>query len=217
MSINVSVDLSATLGKVRYQDVRPTCLAFALSELHRHAAGLAPLLSPEYLYRAAANLMPNWVPGAGLNLYAGCHAIKASGQPLESHCTYVATEPVEKPPLVPNLGTVPIYQAAQCAFALPDLAALVTALKAGRPVGVVVRMTDTFMKPAGGIVAYSDVLVPTSQNHAVIAAGVGAHVTTSETHILVRNTWGPAWGNDGSAWIPVRYVHNHALATFEVQ
>lgn len=212
MSVHAVVDLTAQLGEVRHQANRPTCLAFALSELHRHGVAL-PLLSPEYLYRAAANLMPDWEPDLGLELGASLAALAGPGQPKEEECPYAHSEPAEMPPQVP-LVSGSLHAANATAFRV-DVHKVAATVAAGKPVGLVLQLTDTFMTPQGGIVEYSDLIV-SAENHAVVAAGVGTHRATNEPHFLVRNTWGKSWGNQGSAWIPVQYVSKFGLAAFEV-
>lgn len=214
MSVMPLVDLTEKLGEVRFQHNRPTCLAFALSELHRHRSQLPGLLSPEYLYRAAANLMPDWEPELGLELSAGLTALGAPGQPREEDCPYVEVEPAENPPQIPATSA-PMHATSAIAAQL-DLAKLTKSVTGGKPVGLVLQLTETFLAPRGGIVEYSDVVV-SLQNHAVVAAGLGQHRATNEPHFLVRNTWGKAWGKDGSAWVPAKYISKFALATFEVQ
>ena len=212
MTVQTMVDLTAQLGEVRCQASRPTCLAFALSELHRHGGGL-PLLSPEYLYRAAANLMPDWEPDMGLELGASISALAGPGQPKEEDCPYASAEPAEAPPHVPSLSAA--LHAANATAVHVDVQKLADTVTGGKPVGLVLQLTDTFMAPQAGVVEYSD-LVVSSENHAVVAAGVGRHRATNEPHFLVRNTWGRSWGNHGSAWIPVQYVSKFGLAAFEV-
>jgi C1A family cysteine protease len=97
-----------------------------------------------------------------------------------------------------------------------DLDAVTDRIKDGKPVGVLVHITDTFLDPKSDIVADST-LVPTSGSHAVVAAGYGTHKVSKEPHVLVRNSWGPNWGKQGMAWLPRAYLMKHGIAYFEVQ
>lgn len=213
MSVVPLIDLTQSLGAVREQGDRPTCMAFAISELHRHGAQAVELLSAEYLYRAAAGLMPSWQPHTGLALGAVLQAVNAPGQPCEQDCPYELEEPKHTPPLIPAVsGQLHTTLATASHINVDDLKKRV---EDGRPVGLVLQLTDTFLMPQAGIVEYSD-LVVSNENHAVVAAGLGTHISTAEPHFLVRNTWGPSWGNSGSAWLPTRYIVNFGLASFEV-
>jgi len=190
-------------------------MSFAFSECHEAVKAL-PKLSPEYLYRAAAGRMPSWTAGgAGLSLGSAMEALRLDGQPDEKSCPYISAEPVEVPPLLPTLPLSACHRATSVADHM-NLKAVLKSLQSGRPVGLLVRITDTFVNANSDIVAYSD-LLPSSENHCVVAAGCGTHVNSGEQYVLVRNSWGAGWGNNGSAWLPAKYVENHGVAYFEVQ
>lgn len=213
MTATASIDLTDALGPVRNQGRRSTCLVFALSELHRHRHGVLEVLSPEFLYRAAAALTPGWRPMRGLPVASGLAAVASPGQPQEQHCPYEVGEPAELPPLVPP-ANYQLYSAPGSQGAV-SVSELVSSLKAGKPVGLVLRLTDTFFKPMAGMVTFPAPLAPTNAVHAVVAAGLGTHGTFGEC-VLIRNSWGEAWGINGNAWVPVAYVQEHGLSMFEV-
>lgn len=215
MTVTAIVDLTTGLLPLRAQLTRPTCVAFSLSELNQLARTVTAHLSAEYLYRAAARRMAGWVPdGEGLTLQSSADALQNDGQPTDVVCPYLHTEPAENPPTLPDVGGAPMF-AGQASFKWMDVDAITDRLNDGKPVGVVVRVTDTFMNPGSDVVADS-MVVPTNGNHAVIAAGYGTHQDSMETHVLVRNTWGPAWGKQGMAWLPRAYLTKHGLVYFEV-
>lgn len=212
MTITATIDLSGVLGPVRDQGRRSTCLAFALSELHRHKHKLAEILSPEYLYLAAAALTAGWQPMRGLPVASGLAALEAPGQPEETHCPYQPSEPVV-PPVIPA-GGFPLYTAPGAPRPV-SLLHLVTTLQAGKPVGLVLQLTVTFFAPTNGAVVFPSPLAPTNAVHAVVAAGMGTHPTEGD-HFLIRNSWGEKWGINGNAWLPAAYIQQHALSMFEV-
>lgn len=213
MTVTASVDLSGSLGPVRDQGTRGTCLAFALSELHRHKHNVDELLSPEYLYRTAAAMTPGWKPMGGLPVHCGIAAVAAPGQPQETHCPYQPTEPAEVPPAIPS-GSFPLYTAAGTQHGA-SIQQLVLAIQAGKPLGLVLELTNTFFAPVDGVVTFPAPLAPTNAVHAVVAAGLGTHASLGQC-VLIRNSWGEAWGRKGNAWIPASYVQQHCLSMFEV-
>ena len=218
MTIITSVDLSVGWGTPHFQGMRPTCLAFALSDLNRHANNAASTLSAEYLYRSAATRMPAWQAGHGLHLVPALEAVEKPGQPTELACPYAADEPAERPPILPSLPGVPVD--ASKLYASPvqavdvDSAKVESELLSGNPIGLVLKLTESFYKPVTGVIDFSHKVLD-GLHHAVVAIGLGTHGATHKPHILIRNTWGTDWGNAGNAWLPFDYVDSHAVKAFK--
>lgn len=215
MMVTSNVDLSPTFGPVRNQGVRPTCLAMSLSDINQHASSVRERLSPEYLYRAAANLMPDWVSGgSGLDLACAVQAVSDTGQPLDSACPYLSHEPLEKPPALPTHLPKDMYRVKVSQESV-DGPGIVASIASGRPVGLILKLTQTFYQPIESCIEYS-VHVLQNRIHAVVGLGVGEHQVTREPHVLIRNSWGTGWGNAGNAWIPLQYIQAHGLRSFRV-
>lgn len=197
-------------SSTRPQGRRPTCLAFALSDLNR--PGAPADLSPEFLYRAAAILSPDWAPGGGITFDAMREASRA-GQPEEAAFPYCPEEPSLPIPCLPS-GLRHYGQLLQYVSADPtDIACFITA---GQPIGLGLRLTPEFFKPEGGLVSFSDQVVA-GLLHAVVAIGVGHEESSSAPWFYVRNSWGPQWGINGHAWISGTYVSGHAECAFGVE
>lgn len=78
MTIHEEIVLPERELTIRDQGSRPTCLAFVISDINaRYGPGL---LSPEYVYRATAQMTPGWSPGKGLQVPIAL-AASAKGQP----------------------------------------------------------------------------------------------------------------------------------------
>lgn len=194
----------------RPQGRRPTCLAFALSDLNRLAAPAD--LSPEFLYRAAAMLSPDWAPGGGITFDAMREASRA-GQPEETAFPYCPEEPSLPIPALPS-GLRHYGQVLQYLSADPtDIACFITA---GQPIGLGLRVTPEFFKPDRNLVIFSD-RVMAGLLHAVVAIGVGHEEGSSTPWFYVRNSWGAHWGVNGYAWISGAYVSAHAECAFGVK
>lgn len=194
----------------RQQGRRPTCLAFALSDLNRPEAPAD--LSPEFLYRAAAILSPAWTPGGGITFDAMREASRA-GQPEEVAFPYSPEEPTLPIPDLPS-GLRHYGQVLRRVSADPtDIACF---LFAGQPVGLGLRVTPEFFRPEDGLVSSSN-QVMAGLLHAVVAIGVGNEEGSSEPWFYVRNSWGPQWGINGHAWISGAYISAHAECAFGVE
>lgn len=219
MSIITNVDLSAGWGPPHSQGMRPTCLAFALSDLNRHANSAVSTLSAEYLYRSAAKRMPAWQAGHGLHLESALAAVTKPGQPTALACPYAAAEPMERPPSLPPLPSAPVD--ASKLYASPvkavdvDSSNVESELLSGNPIGLVLKLTESFYKPVMGVIDFSHKVLD-GMHHAVVAIGLGMHGATHKPHILIRNTWGTDWGNAGNAWLPFDYIDSHAVKAFKV-
>lgn len=209
--IDVEADHSAKLGVARHQGfVRGSCMAFAASDLNAAAHDVGHL-SVDYLCHHAAKHAQDWQPGDGFTLSQVLAAVKAPGQPPESAYPYapdVADRPLHG---VPG-NAAPLYASAARDRYLDTQAAIEHVLR-GSPVGVVVGMSQSFYYPNGGVVDFDPLAIP-DLYHALIAVGVGKHKQTSETHLLVRNSWGAGWGLNGHAWVPERHLNVHLQEAF---
>lgn len=212
MTILASIDLRSLHGVARDQGGRPTCLAFALSDLNGHRHQQPALLSAEYLYRQAAGLMPGWKPGDGLDISSALVAVSAPGQALEASAPYVVDEPTI--PLTANPHCTPLFRGSYTRQ-VPLMSTIESALAADRSIGLVLRLTmDFFSLPSDSPrVPFSPLTMP-GQSHAVVAVGMGYDVQTNERHVLIRNSWGTSWGDHGHAWLPEQYIISHTLCAF---
>jgi hypothetical protein len=189
--------------------MRLTCLAFAVSDLNRVVSDAPEVLSCEFLYQTAGASTPGWTAGDGLFLSPTLRAAHRPGQPLEVHFPYLSTcPPVSSAPAMPH-GAV-AYSGLIKPIAT-DSASILQSLKQG-PVGMIVRCTQTLYTPVEGVVAHSTLVIPDCL-HGVLAVAGGVS-DTGEPHVLVRNSWGLAWGVAGHAWLPATYIDLHALEAF---
>ena len=212
MTITAKIDLRTLHGGVRDQGDRPTCMAFALSDLNGHRHQQPAQLSAEHLYREAAGLMPGWKPGDGLEVDAALRAVSAPGQALEVTVPYAAVEPTL--PLKPNPHCGSLF-AGGCSRQLPVTHMIERALANDRSIGLVLRLTAEFFKVTVNVpqVPFSPQAI-FGQSHAVVAVGVGYDSVTNERHVLIRNSWGVSWGDNGHAWLPEPYILTHTLCAF---
>lgn len=189
----------------RDQGSRGSCVAFSLAGIKGTPSNL--LLSPEYAYLATVHQSPAWTPNAGLDVRIAI-AATATGLPEDHHFPYQQNEPGQPLPPIPS------------GFSLhgPDLTLLATDLGKikqwlglGRPVGVLVSTTQSFMRPIDGVVAFETNVFP--GRHAVVIVGYG-HDQPGTEHYLICNSWGVSWGVNGHAWVPHSYLTTHASCIY---
>ena len=207
--IKEEIILEQASQPARDQGMRPTCIAFALTEVELMAAPGIKALSPEYLYQSAAQQTQGWLPYAGVPLSAAL-AAATTGQPVEADYPYQAVEPTPPISALPSsftLYSVPVQ------YYPADIAHIVQTLRSGAPIGLGLEITESFFRPENGIVAFEADVRP-DELHAVTAVGLGWDHT--DPYFLVRNSWGAGWGIQGNAWLPATYVQSHALCIFGV-
>lgn len=208
--MKIEVNHAKLFGAARYQGMRLTCLAFATSDLNRVASSAPDQLSPEFLYRQSGATTPNWQAGEGLFLEPTLNAAGNPGQPLEVHYPYEDIAPIDtQPPAAPT--GAPLYRS-ELAPLVPTGNNVIDQIRRGHPVGLIVESTLTLFKPVNGVVAFSPHIIQ-DRVHAVLAVGVGESFS-GEPHVLIRNSWGVTWGDQGYAWLPKQYIDMHALEAF---
>lgn len=204
-------DLSSQLGTVRDQGRRPTCVAFATSDLH--AAVREPAfsaLSVEYLYYHACKLISPFDPHTGVTLDQILKAVETDGQPEEVHWPYLPQLPTDlgtyRPPTI--AGT--IYRRRGQLIHAPALDGINQELGQDRPSMLVFRSTLRFLTALPGNpvtwTSTDQMLSP----HAVVAVATGDN--SGQRFVRVRNSWGVGWAEGGHAWLSEEYVQKTFIA-----
>lgn len=208
--ISVQVDLRSDFGPARDQGPRPTCLAFATSDTH---AGLRPNWTPlscEYVFYHSQRRAGRPINGGAVLRFMH-EAVRLDGQPAESQWPYSFTAPAIQS-WGPPSELSPLY-ARNGSVHGTDIPPIIQSLDDGVPVIILMTLSRSFFMPGpGGIVDLRPGEVPEpSQRHAVIAVGYGQR--GSETVILIRNSWGSGWGDQGYAWLTESYVAPRIFAS----
>jgi hypothetical protein len=196
------VDLRGSFGTARDQNPRPTCLAFAASDAHAAARPAWEPLSAEWAYYHAVK-RDGGLPHEGATLNAMLATIKSDGQPAESHWPY------NKPPITDVDNWKPPASPAQLFFRNHEpcgatVQQVIDHLNAGTPVLMTMTLSDAFYRPdAEGVIAANEPTDP-KRRHAVVAVGHGERGAAGL--VLIRNSWGEAWGLKGYAWIATDYL-----------
>ncbi|MBK1967717.1 C1 family peptidase [Brevundimonas phoenicis] len=202
-TVDVQTDLRGRLGPARDQGQRPTCLAFAATDLHAAMRpGWTPLSCEAAFHHAQKRAGRPPSTGAGLGFMLD--ALREDGQPAEDDWPYVPTPPVNDDWSAPPTGGAWFTRKGQ---ALPfDWAAIIDAIHAGRPALILLRLSASFYRPdVEGVVRPKPGEVgDPALGHAVLAVGHGE--IDNNPAILVRNSWGLGWGVAGHAWLTQSYV-----------
>ena len=202
-TITITTDLRSAFGAARDQGQRPTCLAFAASDVHAGVRDDWAPLSCEFLFYHAQRRASR-PPTVGATLPHLLAALQADGQPLEGGWPYLPATPTPSawtPP--PDVGARYGRQGSGMAGAMN---AVLQALDAGRPVVMLLRLSASFYYPnPDGVVTMPAGEAPLDAvRHAVIAVAHG--LVDGQPAVLVRNSWGVGWGLAGHAWLAGDFV-----------
>ena len=201
--VTIKKDLRARFVGARDQEQRPTCLAFALSDAHAADRPAHPVLSADYLYYYGLRRMPVNHGDNGVGLDEASEALHNDGQPLEKDWPYSPVLPADlsrwKPP-------AKLHVMHATTTTIPDkFSAICATLDLDRPVVVIFQPTERFYFPnRSGFLTPRMPDPDLPQLHAVVAVGYGGK--DGDRHVLVRNSWGTGWGQDGHAWLAEDYL-----------
>ena len=209
--ITVGTDLRPLFGPVRDQGSRPTCLAFAASDAH---AGLRPdwtELSCEYAFYHA-QMLSGRSPSQGATLRSMLDTLRDRGQPAEKDWPYLASLPSDPAVWLPPAGVGACFKRNGRMSADP-VNAVIAQLDRKNPVLLLATLSPSFFMPTpDGIVAPKQGEQPDpALRHAVVAVGHGE--IEGAPAILVRNSWGSAWGIGGHAWLTDSFLAPRLFAT----
>lgn len=204
MPISVSVDLRHLFGLARDQGPRPTCMGFAGSDTHAALRRGWEPLSCEYLF-FRAQTRAGRPPTVGASLDATLDALRHDGQPEETDWPYLPLPPIDPATWHPPTHVRSLYRC-NGKLANYDIAPLLAVLDQGVPVILLIYLSSSFYMPISDalVVPAADELPDPNIRHAVIAVGHGDW--NGERVVLIRNSWGPIWGEEGYAWLTESFI-----------
>ena len=202
MSLSVLFDLRPSFGPVRNQGARPTCLAFAVSDAHAAARGSIEALSAEHLYFHAVQRTPGGHPRDGVTLRTILDALRLDGQSAETGWPYLDSLPADLKLWLPPATAQPVFKR-ESVTGPSGIDLILGYLASGMPTVITLMISVAFCQPEGGIVTARPA-DPDLAWHAVIA--VGEAKDSDRRLLLIRNSWGEAWGIGGYAWIDSEYL-----------
>ena len=204
MMVTVSRDLRLMFGPVRDQHARPTCLAFAASDCHAALRDGGTPLSCEFAFYHAQR-RGHRSPHVGATLSTMLDAIGQDGQPVEADWPYLAAVPTDISAWVPPKTVTRVFRR-DGERRSNHFDEIVSQLDKDRPVLVLMMLSDAFYMPdADGVVIIAPGEMPDpTRRHAAVAVAHGQ--LRGERAILLRNSWGAAWGVDGHAWLTEKFL-----------
>lgn len=210
ISITAAVDLRSLFGPARNQGSRPTCMAFAASDAHAALRSGWDPLSCEYAFYQAQRRAGR-PPNTGALLSSTMDALREDGQPEESGWPYLAATEVDVASWAPPMNVGDLFRR-NGESATPSLDRIVRELDRGRPVIILLMLSKAFYGPSPQAVVdpvAGEVPEP-ERRHAVIAVGYGT--VSAQRAVLIRNSWGPRWGDAGHAWLTEKFLGPRVFA-----
>lgn len=152
-------------------------------------------------YDARKLLNPNYVnEDSGATLRTAIKAVADYGAPPEQHWPYDIRRFTEEPPA--ELRAEGLLRQAIEYFRIPDgsIAQMEICLTGGFPFVFGIDVSENFDPNSAGVIPMpaGDVL----GGHAMLAVGYSRR----SRRMLVRNSWGPAFGLHGFIWLPYDYM-----------
>lgn len=204
-----TIDLRSALGPVRNQGpFRGTCLAFAITTAHEHQRNDTDTLSVETLYWGAKEIDGD--TASGTTFTSADQALRNWGQPPEHMWPYDILRDDQHPSYIPPPEAI---DPNACHFAALDAAkidpaAITDLLDAGLIVAIGTPTWRGLSNPIGSRLTNPPASDLDGGHHAMVIVGY----RTDTNEVLLRNSWGISWGEQGHAWIPFAFITDHVVA-----
>jgi C1A family cysteine protease len=219
-----SVDLREYYAAVRDQQTLRSCTAHAciglLEYFEQRATGTPCRLSHLFLYKTTRRLL-HWQGDTGVSIRSTWKALCRFGVPPEEYLPYdVAKYEAEPDPFLyscakrfPELHYLRLDP--PCARGDVVVHSIKAYLAAGFP--CVFGFSVTNLPSTDG-----NILLPRKKDtfqggQAVVAVGFDDRRRIGSARkgaLLIRNSWGPQWGEAGYGWLPYEYPLNHLAVDF---
>ena len=224
ISIPGSVDLKDWCSQIENQESLGSCTANAgvglVEYYERRAFGRHIDASRLFLYKVTRNLL-NWTGDTGAFLRTTMAAMVLFGVSPREHWPYVVTD-FDKEPSSFCYAFAQNYQTIQYFRLDPPNTPknlLLKRIKSLLAAGLPSMFGFTVFSSIGQVGNDGKIPYPCQGErilggHAIVAVGYDDEIeienTTGEAKttgaLLIRNSWGTAWGNEGYGWLPYEYI-----------
>lgn len=194
---------------IRDQGDRQSCVGFAVSAAHEWMASNTIIRSPEDVLWAAHQA------GGATHIEATSVENALTGLTTYRHASEAAWPygnprwPAARPIIVNQPGnSVAIPSWRRLSAGAYD--AVTSEIASGSAVVLTLRVVvSAWCSPQGLIDAEPG--RKATGNHAVVAVGFTDGASNTDQHVIVKNSWGPDWGDEGYGYATRRYLDNYAL------
>ena len=209
VSVPAKVDLRKYFTPVKNQGNLGACSAFAMVSIYEYILKKNRKkeidLSESFVYYNVRKMTNEIGEDSGSSLYNVVVTMGTEGVCAEHYCPYT-----DKPDM-PTPSSEAYEDALQrkvvkALNVQKDVNHIKSAVAQGYPVAVSLKVFDSF-EPIGGLVARpSEIEIENEQsgNHAMVVCGY----SDEDKIFIVRNSWGPKFGDQGYCYIPYSYFED---------
>ena len=194
------IDCTSSMRPVRDQGQRGTCVAFATSAAHEQGraarrGALADDLSIELLFWRCKQLDGDSQDCT--TFQSARHALDDPGQCEETHWPYAPVRDLADPYDPPaSASAAPMARATMVPLST-DTDVIAAVVADGRPVIAGLLIWEGFYTCSSKTLSPPTEGIDQTALHAVCLTGLDKDDGT----VMVRNSWGPGWGDGGYAWV----------------
>lgn len=226
-TLPAKIDLRAWCSPIEDQGDLGSCTANAgvgmLEYFELRAFGTYLDASRRFLYKATRNLL-GWVGDQGAYLRTTMKALALFGVPPEKYLPYDIARFDEEPTAFcysfgQNYRSIKYYRLDPSGKAPGDvLRSVKEKLAAGLPsmFGFTVYSSIPGVGDGTGDIPYPKKGDTILGGHAVVAVGYNDAkvIGKQKGALIIRNSWGTSWGENGYGWLPYAYVENGLAVDF---
>lgn len=208
------VDLRSKFSPIRSQGSLGSCTAFASTSVFEYIANRVhnvtdTSFSPLFVYYNVNHDENGSLINKGTSFYDIMRSMGDNGVCEEEYCAY-SDEPMQGPPSPEAFENAENYKVLKAVNVEVDRRSITSALSAGYPVAISLRLFDSFTENNNGFVFYPSDAERASEEahwHAMVIVG---YLNKASVYI-VRNSWGERFGDKGYCYIPYAYIENQEL------